>query len=603
MKKSQIAIIVSVTIVTIICVIFAIIYFTTSVFKSDKVTKEEVNGYIAQMNLKEYFVENEQVNYATRLKENAHSIEGDISIKLDVAGMFEVDEGVEYIGQVDPSKKIANTKIDIIQEGENVLTLDYLRNEDLYGIKFEEIVKQYIVVENNNLKDFAAKLGVEDTSEIPNKIDINEIQALSNQDIDITEIIPSEEEINQILNRYIPIIMEQIPEERYSKLEKQTITVGDQEIKVDGYKITANLKDLQNILIKVLETAKEDKQIYDMLIDIISITGEDLEDFTFEYYKEEIQSAIDEISEELEENPNLVSIFIYKQEENTVKIHIKLGEEGKETESYSEISLEKVQDKLIIKLNGINNTGSEKVETSFTINKTKSNNEQDTCEISFNTKQDDKEILNGTITATRNGNLAGQQIENNIKVSAEILGMANLDIEYNNKVDFDAEINIPEFVEGDYAILNNYSGEQITNVLTNVVERISEKVDFEKTIIYNLVSSIIQTNDSLLSNAQEAVDDFNNAAQEEANLSDTEEQTMNQATRIFNSQFTAYEGIQRGTTVRQLILTITANNQSQPEHVVECEEDTTTINTSKQYEISFERDSQGYINKVIIEEQ
>lgn len=603
MKKSQIVIIAAVTIATIACVVFAIVYFATDVFKSDKITKEEVNAYIAQMNLKEYFVETEQSNYATRLKEYAHGIEGNISIKLDAAGIFEVDEGVKYVGQVDPSKKLENTKIDIIQEGENVLTLDYLRNQDLYGIKFEDIVKQYIVVENNNLKDFAAKLGVEDTSEIPNKIDMNEIQEVSNQDIDISEVIPSEEEINQIVNRYIPVIMEQIPQEKYSKLEKETITVGDQEIKADGYKITISLKDLQNMLIKVLETAKTDEQIYNILKDIISVTGEDLEEFTFEYYQEQIEAAIEEISEELEENPNLVSVFVYKQEENTVKIHIKLGEEGKETEVYSEISLEKAQDKLIIRINGINNTGSEKVETSFVISKTKTNNEQDICEINFKGKQDDKEILSGSIVATRNGNLAGQQIENSLKVNAEILGMANLEIDYNNKVDFDAEINIPEFVEGNHAVLNNYSKEQIENLATNVVERISEKVDFEKTIIYNLVSRIIQTNESLISNAQQAADSFNNAAQEEANLSNAEQQIMNQETQMFNIQFTPYEGTQRGTMVKQLITTITANNQSQPEHMVECEEDTTTIDTSKQYEVRFERDSQGYINKAIIEEQ
>lgn len=64
-----------------------------------------------------------------------------------------------------------------------------------------------------------------------------------------------------------------------------------------------------------------------------------------------------------------------------------------------------------------------------------------------------------------------------------------------------------------------------------------------------------------------------------------------------------YEGVQRGSAVKTLISTIDSNNTTILENKIECNKTITDIDSSKNYIVSFEKDSEGYINKAIIEEQ
>ena len=48
-----------------------------------------------------------------------------------------------------------------------------MRDDNIYALKADNVVTKYIAVENSNLKELFAKLGVEDTAEIPNSIPTN----------------------------------------------------------------------------------------------------------------------------------------------------------------------------------------------------------------------------------------------------------------------------------------------------------------------------------------------------------------------------------------------------------------------------------------------
>lgn len=144
MKKMRILIITLIVILVLGCATFAALYFATDIFKSNK---EIFCKYIAQMKLAELGDDN-------RLKNETNSSKGIFSFRLEAEGET-IDEGFEYSSESDPANKLGSSKIIIKQDGENKLTVDYLRNEDLYGLRFEDIINQYIVVENNNLKEFA----------------------------------------------------------------------------------------------------------------------------------------------------------------------------------------------------------------------------------------------------------------------------------------------------------------------------------------------------------------------------------------------------------------------------------------------------------------
>ena len=83
-----------------------------------------------------------------------------------------------------------------------------------------------------------------------------------------------------------------------------------------------------------------------------------------------------------------------------------------------------------------------------------------------------------------------------------------------------------------------------------------------------------------------------------------------QAGTAFNSKFLDYTGRQRGVTIRQLLSVISSNNITYPEHTVTCMIDgnmeydistaKTKIFTSRYYQVSFNYDSDGYVNRVNI---
>ena len=187
MKKKQIIMISIIVLVLILgCVgTFAVLYFATDTFKSEQ---ELFYKYAGKMNLKE-FIDLESYNaYSKRVQVEGHANEGEFSIELSYEGET-INEAVKYNGYTNPANKTANYDVSINKDDKTLLEMNYLNNKDYYGILFKDVVGQYVVFENNNLKDFATKMGMQNTSQIPNKIEIPE----NIQNINY-------EELNAILN-------------------------------------------------------------------------------------------------------------------------------------------------------------------------------------------------------------------------------------------------------------------------------------------------------------------------------------------------------------------------------------------------------------------
>jgi len=157
MKKTQIIIITIALILTLGCVgTFAVLFFATDIFKSEQ---KMFYKYISQIDLKE-FIDLESYNtYSERLTTAGHANEGEFYIEL-VNDAETINESVKYDGYSDPVNKTENYDISINKDNDTLLAMNYLRNQDLYGLQFKDVINQYIVVENNNLKEFAAKMGV-----------------------------------------------------------------------------------------------------------------------------------------------------------------------------------------------------------------------------------------------------------------------------------------------------------------------------------------------------------------------------------------------------------------------------------------------------------
>lgn len=68
----------------------------------------------------------------------------------------------------------------------------------------------------------------------------------------------------------------------------------------------------------------------------------------------------------------------------------------------------------------------------------------------------------------------------------------------------------------------------------------------------------------------------------------------------FNAKFDAYAGERSGTEVKALISLITTNNTNTPAHQIKTGISTSQIDATAKYQVSLKKDTQGYINEVII---
>lgn len=572
MKKMQIIIIALVIVLLLGCATFAILYFATDIFKSDK---EMFYKAISQIRVGDMIATDEYSKYQERIKNEDNTNNGNIFINVKGNNEEVINEKFDFETKSKPGENFASAKINMKQNDEKKLTIDYLRNEDLYGLRFEDLIKQYIVLENNNLKEFAQKLGIENTDNIPNKLEIQDKGVMSEEE---------QKAIEQIFTKYINIAIEQVPNENYSKIKNESITFDNKEINADGYQVAISKDLLKEILINILNTMKEDEEAYNLL-NKLSETEVGLEN-----YKQTMQTSIDEISQEnIKTN---IAVKVYKQGKKTIKLVSTI--ELEENDGKIEFSLEKLEDKYDFLL--YVTSDDDKSNMSFNLNKNINVQEKEDifCKVLIN--QNDKEIANSTIRFLREGRLDSQNIKNSLKLDVDFLEEnVNINISYDNTKSFRENIETEKFKEGDYAIINQFDGEQISNLTRNLIAMIYEKIDEEKTV--SGVVTTITLNNSLFETARKAAINSQETQERELQL------VENQAIEVFNIRFTSYEGIQSGASVKTLISAIEQNNITDPTHKIDYNSTITSIESSKKYNISFEKDSEGYISKAIIEEQ
>lgn len=547
MKKVRILIISIVVILLLGFAVFGALYFATDIFKSDK---ELFYKYANQISLKDFVDLESYNNYLKRIESMPHSNESSVTINL-----MNQQETINYSGYSEPQNKKATSKITINRDNENLLTINYLRDNDLYGLQFVDIINQYIVLKNDNLKEFASKLELGNSDIIPNNIESNKLSEKINY-----------EELNSVYNKYLNIIIEEIPEESYSKIDKENITVGDASAEASGYQINLSSADLQNIRIKILETAQNDEQVFNL---INSLTGENM---SYGDYQANINEILQQNSTQVyNENDNIIKIAVYKQGNSAVKLYILI-----QSEETIGVSLDKTSNGMIITYNSVSSGYGLTEETNVSITKTINSQDRENWSCILTNKDYSGESQTFNVNIQRIGLLDSNEVAFNVS-----LYNGNNGIELKSNTNFSQTLEFEQFSEGNYAVINELSQEQLINLTTNLWNMIYNKL--QKEIIISTISSALST----FNQSQNVVEDSSNAIQ-------------SQEKDMFNILFEAYEGTISGTQVVTLISQIESSNAGNLEHIVTYTPIIPVV--SKQYNVSCQKDEEGYINNIIIEE-
>ncbi len=490
MKKKNIIIISVVVAVVVIAIIVALL--VSNVFKSEKQLFEQ---YLSQMSEGEKILETNIFNTYTDKKESTpYQNSGEITLSLPEEMESFSSFNIKVEGKSNPGEKKYEAKISLNNGETAILPMTLRQVNDTYGIQFDDIVEQFVAIENNNLKAFAEKLAITDLEAIPDKIELSNYDNLFTQD-----------EIKEIEERYKTVIAQAGEDKEYIKVEKDGMT---------GYQLTLSDDDFRRVIENLLTTFKDDTLIRSKLEQVYTDLGTETVD---ELYTQ-IEDLIVEIqNEESMGIADFLKITVYEKGNKLQNVEIEIGD----TEGKMVIGIISREDKFEITLDG---TGMQSLSKSIN-----ENNDKEVAmssnTLNYSTSMDDELYTNGLdslpttsmgtsvnymrvfIDKTAQGenivyNMGMQMGESQDNITMEmtmdmnyngIKSMQSIDeiynisikdnssnteigIDFNNKVEFVDSVEIEDFTDENSEILNEKDAQYIQQLLTQLTQLISESI-------------------------------------------------------------------------------------------------------------------------------
>lgn len=467
-KKKFIIIIAIVLLILILAIGGVFAYITTDLFKSNQILFFKYIGQSLE-NIK--YIENTQLAEIEKLKEEMPYTEvGNLSFE---AGETNTDINANVLSRVNlnmeskvnkPEDK-AYTKAKLNYNNQDIFTVEYANSNNIYALKSDEIVTAFLGIENDNLKVLAQKFGIVDTTAIPNSI----------EGIDINEIfkITDEEKIH-ISETYMPVLLESIKQESFSKEKNIIVNKENVTYNTTAYRLKLNEEDLKQIQIVLLQTLKEDSITLNLITTKAKLLNLD------EQYTQinNITTVIDKQIKKLTNQNNLsnegIDIIVYVDNQKVITTEIILQNEIKYT-IYGDVNENtNIRNILIENLDATleyDKIEIEQIETR--------NNLETTNNILIN--MDDNIGIDIYLTNT------GIAIENSLNTTCEInisQGELASTIMYEQETNFEEEINdILELSKSNCGILNDYTTEQIRQLIQNITQRIAIILKQKKELI------------------------------------------------------------------------------------------------------------------------
>ena len=503
-KRIALAIAIPSIIVIIIIITGILLYLNTDMFKSNKTLffkyfeknseniKEieeifESTEYEKNLQNNKYTDDiNIKVNYTNNLQTTSEDNSNTINnVKLLIKGEEDKNNKYSYKDfKLEKDKNIAtNTENQSSSENsnesnnkeQNIMEVEYIKNDNNYGIRFSDLFKQYLLVENNNLKDLFRKIGYseQELENVPDSIEIN--------DITLSDIKFTEDEIKQLSEKYSEIINKKVSKEKFEKNSKQVITINEKNITTNAYILKLTNEELNNLYVDLLESLKQDEIILNKIesiqnkINSININSSESKDLK-ESFAEEIDLQIEKINKTNIGNQE-TKIIVYENSGKTIRTAI----QGKDYEiNFDYINTQDEKNiELIVK--------KDEIET-YNI---KLKKDKDGIKLDIYSNDETNPIK---ISLEQNKNESDKKCSNNINLKYE---NANSKLE----VSAEQEINIVDNFENENTLndqnsilLNGLEKEQLQAVLNQVSEEVQQKINsISEEVKINDIQEILET--------------------------------------------------------------------------------------------------------------
>lgn len=496
-KRIALAIAIPSIIVIIIIITGILLYLNTDMFKSNKTLFFKYLGKNSE-NIKEIEEIFESTEYEKKLQNNKYT--DNMNIKINYTNNLQTTSednsntinNVKILinGEEDKNNKYSYKDLKLVKDKniatntenqsssensnesnnkeQNIMEVEYIKNDNNYGIRFSDLFKQYLLVENNNLKDLLKKIGYseQELENVPDSIEVN--------DITLNDIKFTEDEIKQLSEKYSEIINKKVSKEKFEKNSKQVITINEKNINTNAYILKLTNEELNNLYVDLLKSLKQDEIILNKLesiqnkinaMNINSSEGKNLK----ESFAEEIDLQIEKINKTNIGNQE-TKIIVYENSGKTIRTSI----QGKDYEMNFDYI----------------NTQDEK-----NIGLTAKKDEIETYNIKF---KKDKDGINLDIYLNDETNPIKISLEQN-KNESDKKCSNNINLKYENansklEVSAEQEINIVDNFENkntlnaqNSILLNGLEEEQLQAVLNQVSEGVQQRI--------NSISEEVKIND------------------------------------------------------------------------------------------------------------
>lgn len=460
-NKKILLIVLPILLIAIIAVTVAVLYFTTDVFQSAEQLFWK-NFASAGQALDLLSNENSKVQQEFK-NANTYTSEGNITISSQIGEQVAQNINLVTVGKHDANTGRTYVEATLKNENADILKGTYINSGDIYAVKCDDILPNYVGVRNSNLKDVAKILGTSDEigNIMPDSINFGLFSSLYTF---------TDTEKQHILETYSKVITETVGSNKYKKEGKEQIIVDGTSYSANKYTLTLNSEEVKQIIIKCLSKLKEDSATLVSISNRLSVLGmnEDYTDIT------NLATRIDEMAMNVQNATiqNGITISTYTYKGNAIKNVIDVSNLGKAT---IDINNTTNSNKAIISLEKYENTQ----ETSIDINN--------------NQTAINNEIVNEPINNYVNETNSISDISNNVEaVNMTVTGVQTVTNEMSQQTNIGTGAQATEVNNKTMQITISKVTSQ--NSITNTIEIIPDLLKSTQTLSYTANLGNVQNN-------------------------------------------------------------------------------------------------------------
>lgn len=528
--KIVIAALIIIVIGLIVCIV---LYINTDLLKpNSKLFQKYIEESGEQINnILDFSTEKE---YISVLKENKYTDNTQVVLKYTNNQNKEEIFNINSTGSTDSENKNSYRTINVkYGNSTDVINLEFLQENEMYGILFSDLVQQFVNIDTSDADDLLNNLDL--NLDKYKKYDYrNEFDIISNK----------KEDIEDIFTKYI----KNIDKEQYSAQSEKMITLSNgKSITTQSYTLTLNSSQSKKLATQIFE-----KLNYSDLIDKMTTENGEFPELTIVEYV--LEGNTYRVTLELGNYTIKIDLM-----ENTLNFEYnKVEDDENKTYTYN---FEKLENKMILKYTDYKENS---IDLSVSINKN-DNNYNGEFDFSINTQN----IKGVTVDVLQN-----LQVADTVEIAKN-------------------------FASQKVVLLNNLNTETLDSALYDLLKKIDNKIlNVQQNKSSELLNLFLEKTDTLESKYQ-------GLKQKEI--------------KDFNNKFLTYQGNNVDKSIMYNLIDLAGKNMQSYQlngknkitiYIEEEKDNTSMIKEIKEnieemeydnYSVSFEYDSKGKINRIIIE--